>query len=295
MGDSVLVVGDDEIIKVHVHTEHPGKALEAALDYGQLLSVKVDNMKEQHRKAAETEKKETEAVPCEPLTPVDPVNEIGFTAVASGSGLKTLFTDLGCCQVISGGQTMNPSTEMLAEAVRATPAKNVMILPNNKNIILAAEQVVPLVKDRKVVVLPTRTIPQGLSALLAYNPDISVEENTVSMMESATAVKTGTVTYAARDSEFGGRKIHKNDVMGLVNGKLEIVDHIHDVSHVCVKLVHSMMERSTTFITLIYGQEVSENEANDVYNQIKSKIDGDVEVTLVNGGQPVYYYILSVE
>lgn len=295
MGDCVLVVSDDEIIKVHVHTEHPGKALEAALDYGQLLSVKVDNMKEQHRKAAEAEKKETEAAPCEPLTPADPVDEIGFTAVASGSGLKTLFTDLGCCQVVSGGQTMNPSTEMLAEAVRATPAKNVMILPNNKNIILAAEQVVPLVKDRKVVVLPTRTIPQGLSALLAYNPDISVEENTVSMMESATAVRTGTVTYAARDSEFGGRRIHKNDVMGLVNGKLEIVDHIHDVGHVCVKLVRSMMERNTTFITLIYGQEVSENEANDVYNQIKSKIDGDVEVTLVNGGQPVYYYIVSVE
>ena len=293
MGDCVLVVNDDEIIKVHVHTEDPGNALEAGLAFGQLLSVKIDNMKEQHRKNAEANEKEKKTE--EALKPAEPTEKVGFVAVSTGDGLKTLFTDLGCSQVVSGGQTMNPSTEQLADAARATPAKTVIILPNNKNIILAAEQAVPLVTDRKVVVLPTRTILQGLSALLAYNPELSTEENTVNMMESATAVKTGSVTYAARDSEFGGRKIHKSDIMGLVNGKLEIVDHIHDVSHVCVKLVRSMIERGTAFITLIYGSDVTEAAANDVYNQIKSKIGSDIEVTLVNGGQPVYYYMVSVE
>ena len=294
MGDCVLVVDDEEIIKVHVHTEDPGNALEAGLVFGQLLSVKIDNMKEQHRKAAE-ENEAAKPKEEEELQPADPVNEVGFIAVAAGNGLKTLFTDLGCGQVVSGGQTMNPSTEQLVAAVRATPAKTVLILPNNKNIILAAEQAVPLVTDRKVLVLPTRTIPQGLSALLAYNPDISVEENTVNMMEAASAVSTGTVTYAARDSEFGGRRIHKDDTMGLVNGKLEIVDHGRDISRVCLRLLRSMAERSTSFITLIYGEGVTEQEANEVCSQVKSKVGSDVEVTLVNGGQPVYYYIVSVE
>ena len=294
MGDCVLVVDDEEIIKVHVHTEDPGNALEAGLVFGQLLSVKIDNMKEQHRKAAE-ENEAAKPKEEEELQPADPVNEVGFIAVAAGNGLKTLFTDLGCGQVVSGGQTMNPSTEQLVAAVRATPAKTVLILPNNKNIILAAEQAVPLVTDRKVLVLPTRTIPQGLSALLAYNPDISVEENTVNMMEAASAVSTGTVTYAARDSEFGGRRIHKDDTMGLVNGKLEIVDHGRDIDRVCLRLLRSMAERSTSFITLIYGESVTEQEANEVCSQVKSKVGSDVEVTLVNGGQPVYYYIVSVE
>lgn len=295
MGDCVLVVDDEEIIKVHVHTEDPGNALEAGLAFGQLLTVKIENMKEQHRKAAEANEaakpKEEEAAP----EPAEPVEEIGFTAVAAGEGLKTLFTDLGCGQVVSGGQTMNPSTEQLTAAVLATPAKTVMILPNNKNIILAAEQVVPLVTDRKVIVLPTRTIPQGLSALLAYNSEVSAEENATGMMEAASAVSTGTVTYAARDSEFGGRKIHKDDVMGLVNGKLELVDHNKDIIHVCTKLVRSMVSRSTSFVTLIYGADISEEIANEAYNQIKAKLGGDVEVTLVNGGQPVYYFIVSVE
>lgn len=295
MGDCVLVVDDEEIIKVHVHTEDPGNALEAGLAFGQLLTVKIENMKEQHRKAAEENSKSEPPKEAEELQPVDPVNDVGFVAVSAGDGLKTLFTDLGCGQVVSGGQTMNPSTEQLVAAVRATPAKTVLILPNNKNIILAAEQAVPLVTDRKVLVLPTKTVPQGLSALLAYNPDVSVEENTVNMMETASAVSTGTVTYAARDSEFGGRKIHKDDTMGLVNGKLEIVDHMRDVSRVCVKLVRSMVEHNTSFVTLIYGEGVTEQEANEVCSQIKAKIGNDVEVTLVNGGQPIYYYFVAAE
>lgn len=294
MGDCVLVVDDDEIIKVHVHTEDPGNALEAGLAFGQLLTVKIENMKEQHRKAAEEDEK---AAPKseEEFEPVEPTEEVGFVSVTAGDGLKTLFTDLGCGQVVSGGQTMNPSTDMIASAVRATPAKTVLVLPNNKNIILAAEQAIPLVTDRKLIVLPTRTVPQGLSALLAYNPEITVEENTVNMMEAASSVSTGTITYAARDSEFGGRKIHKDDTMGLVNGKLEIIDHARDVSKTCVKLVRDMVVRGTSFVTLIYGEGVTEQEANDVCSQIKAKVASNVEVTLVNGGQPVYYYIVSVE
>jgi DAK2 domain fusion protein YloV len=294
IGDCVLVVDDDEIIKVHVHTENPGNALEAGLTYGQLLTVKIENMKEQHRKAAE-ENEEAQAKNAEEFQPVEPTEEIGFVAVAAGDGLKTLFTDLGCGQVVSGGQTMNPSTEMIAAAVRATPAKTVFVLPNNKNIILAVEQAIPLVTDRKLVLLPTKTIPQGLTALLAYNPESTVEENTVNMMEAASAVATGTVTYAARDSEFGGRRIRKDDTMGLVNGKLEIIDHNRDISKVCTKLVRQMVSRSTSFVTLIYGNNVTEQEATNVCNQIKAKIPSNIEVTLVNGGQPVYYYIVSVE
>ena len=295
MGDCVLVVDDEEIIKVHVHTEDPGNALEAGLAFGQLLTVKIDNMKEQHRKAAEENEAAKANAKASPLEPAEPTEEIGFVAVAAGDGLRTLFTDLGCAQVVSGGQTMNPSTEELMAAVLATPAKTVIVLPNNKNIILAAEQTIPLVTDRKVIVLPTRTIPQGLSALLAYNPEATVEVNTVGMMEAASGVQTGTVTFAARDSEFGGRRIREGDTLGLINGKLEIIERNRDFVYVCSRLARSMVNRSTSFITLIYGEDVTEEMANDACARIKSKISSDIEITLVNGGQPVYYFILSVE
>ncbi len=292
MGDCVVLVDDDEIIKVHVHTEDPGNALQAALTYGQLLTVKIENMKEQHRKAAEANA-EAKAKAGVPFVPADPVEEIGFVAVAAGDGLKTLFTDLGCTHVVSGGQTMNPSTQDIMAAVMATPAKTVLVLPNNKNIIMAAEQTIPLVTDRKVIVLPTRTIPQGLSAMLAYDPDSTTEVNTVNMMEAASGVATGSVTFAARDSEFGGHKIKEGDILGLNNGKLEFIDK--DITHICNKLVRSMINRSTSFITIIYGEDVTEAQANDIYNRIKSRVSNDIEVTLVNGGQPVYYFIISVE
>lgn len=293
MGDCVLVVDDDEIIKVHVHTENPGNALEAGLSFGQLLTVKIENMKEQHRKAAEENAAANAARPT--LAPAEPTDEVGFVAVAAGEGMKTLFTDLGCAHVVSGGQTMNPSTEEMLEAVMATPAKTVLLLPNNKNIILAAEQTIPLATDRKVIVLPTRTIPQGLSAMLAYNPDLSTETNSVGMMEAASGVTTGTVTFAARDSEFGGKKIREGDVLGLVDGKLQLIEKDRDISRTCVKLTRSMVGRGTAFITLIYGEGVSSESATETCERIKARIGGDVEVTLVNGGQPVYYYIISVE
>lgn len=293
IGDCVVVVDDDEIIKTHVHTEEPGNALQAALAFGQLLTVKVENMKEQHRKAAEENEEAKAARAAEKLAPADPTEEVGFVAVAAGDGLKTLFTDLGCTHVVSGGQTMNPSTEDIMAAVLATPAKTVLILPNNKNIIMAAEQVAPLVTDRTVIVLPTRTIPQGLSAMLAYDPDAATERNTVSMMEAANSVETGTVTFAARDSEFGGHRIKEGEILGLENGKLVLIEK--DIIHTCSKLTRSMVSRGTSFITIIYGEDVTEEQAADAYNRIKSKVNSDIEITLVNGGQPVYYFIISIE
>lgn len=293
IGDCVVVVADEDIIKTHVHTEEPDRVLEAALAYGQLLTVKIENMKEQHRKAKEANDAAKAKAEKKALKPVEPTEEVGFVAVAAGNGLKTLFTDLGCTHVVSGGQTMNPSTEDILEAVLATPGKTVLVLPNNKNITMAAEQVIPLVKDRKVMVLPTRTIPQGLSAMLAYDPDTSCEVNAVKMMEAAGNVETGTVTFAARDSEFGGHRIKEGDILGLVNGKLTFIEK--DIVHTCSKLTRSMVNRSTAFITIIYGEDITEEQANDAYNRIKSKIGSDIEITLVNGGQPIHYFLISVE
>ncbi|MBP3705333.1 MAG: DAK2 domain-containing protein, partial [Clostridia bacterium] len=229
IGDSVVVVDDDEIIKVHVHTEQPGDALTKGLTFGSLLTVKIENMKEQHKKAAEQNEAEKAAHEAKAkaeqaaLEPVEPTEEIGFVAVAAGAGLHDLFTDLGCAQVVSGGQTMNPSTDDILAAVLATPAKHVFVLPNNKNIIMAAEQAVPLVTDREIHVIPTRTVPQGLSAMLVFDPDSEAAANAEVMLGAAQNVSTGNVTFAARDSEFGGFKIKEGDIMGLVNGKLQFV------------------------------------------------------------------------
>ena len=229
IGDCVVVADDDDIIKVHVHTENPGKALEEALTFGQLLTVKIENMKEQHRKAAEKYEKEkakaeAEAKKREALKPTAPVDEAGFIAVAAGEGLENVFKELGCQHVVSGGQSMNPSTDDILEAVLGTPAKTVFVLPNNKNIILAAEQTVPMVKDRTVVIVPTRTIPQGMTALINFDPEISGESNSQLMMDAAHGVGTGLVTFAARNSEFGGKKIKEGDIIALENGKLTITD-----------------------------------------------------------------------
>jgi DAK2 domain fusion protein YloV len=296
IGDCVVVVDDEEIIKVHVHTENPGNALQEGLKFGQLLTVKIENMKEQHRKAAqanEQAKALAQAAKAAAPDPVEPTEEIGFVAVAVGEGLKTLFTDLGCSHVVSGGQTMNPSTENIMAAVLATPAKTVYVLPNNKNIILAAEQVIPLVTDRKVVVIPTRTIPQGLAAMLAYDPDLGQPENLSQMTQALQSVSTGQVTFAARDSEFGGFRIREGDILGLDNGKLVFTDR--DPIKAAIKLTRSMSKRDTSFITLIYGQDVSEEQAEEVRKTIQAKVGSHADVTLVNGGQPVYYFIISVE
>lgn len=295
IGDCLVVVDDPEIIKVHVHTENPGDALQEALKFGQLLTIKIENMKEQHRIAAEqnVKVKAAQAEKTVTLDCAEPIDEVGFVAVAAGDGLKTLFSDLGCTHVVSGGQTMNPSTEDLVEAITATPAKTVFVLPNNKNIIMAAEQTIPLITDRKVIVLKTRTIPQGLSAMLAYEGESTPEISANVMMNAANIVDTGLITFAARDSEFGGHKMKEGDILGLQNGKLEMVEK--DPIHAAVKLARAMVKRTTSFITIIYGADVSEAEAEDAFQKIKSKVGNEIEVTLVNGGQPIYYFILSVE
>ncbi|CCX37613.1 dAK2 domain fusion protein YloV [Clostridium sp. CAG:1013] len=298
IGDCVVVVDDDEIIKTHVHTENPGDALQAALQYGQLLTVKIENMKEQHRKAAE----ENEAAKAaqqpakeerKPLEPQEPTEEVGFISVAAGKGLQELFQDLGCANVVSGGQTMNPSTEDLLEAVLATPAKKVFVLPNNKNILMAAEQTVPLATDREVIVIPTRTIPQGLSAMLAFDPDSDADANKEAMLEAASNVDTGLVTFAARDSEYDGHTIRHGDILGLKNGKLEYIEK--DPVAACVRVTRSFASKHTSFVTLIYGEGVSQEQAEEAKRILENKLHSDVEITLVNGGQPVYYFIISVE
>ena len=292
IGDCVVVVEDDDIIKTHVHTENPGLALETALKYGQLLTVKVENMREQHRIAAEKHEQELKLLEESP-EPAEPEKEFGFVSVAAGEGLYELFKDLGVDRVVSGGQSMNPSTENLYNAIMAVPAKVVFVFPNNKNILMAARQACELITDRKTVIIPTRTVPQGIAAMLAYDEQATVELSIEYMMEAAKKILTGQVTYAARDSEFGSTKLREGDIIALNNGKLVFKDK--DPVKAAIKLTKEMVSKSTTFITIIYGEKVSEAQANLAYDAIQAKYGSSVDITLVNGGQPLYYFLISVE
>ena len=293
IGDCVVVVNDDEIIKVHVHTETPGVALTKGLEFGQLLTVKVENMKEQHKNAKKSKKKSKKKAAKEKFEFAEPTEEFGFVAVAAGEGMKNLFKELGCYNVVSGGQSMNPSTDNIYEAVLATPAKNVIVLPNNKNIILAAEQTVPMVTDRNVVIVPTRTIPQGMTALLNFDPEISAESNAQLMLDAAKSVGTGLVTFAARNSEFDGKKIKEGDIIALENGKLTMTEK--SPVKALVKLAKNMVKKDTSFLTLIYGEDIEEEDANKAFEELQDKFGSRIDVSLVQGDQPVYYFILSVE
>ena len=288
IGDCVVVVDDEEIIKVHVHTDNPGLALTKAIEYGQFLTVKVENMREQNKNA----KQAGETAPAAPVYCEPTEDRVGFVAVAAGDGLKDLFASLGCDQVVSGGQTMNPSTEDILAAVQAIPAKTVFVLPNNKNIIMAAEQVVPIA-DRRVVVLPTRTIPQGISAMLAYEPDKDIDFNAEDMYRAAEGVSSGSITYAARNSDFGGKKIIEGDILALDNGKLVFTDR--DPLKATIRLAKAMVTRDTSMVTLIYGDSVSDSDAENTADALAKKLGRDVEVSLINGGQPVYHFLISIE
>ena len=295
IGDCVVVVDDEEIIKVHVHTDHPGKAIEKGLTFGQLVNMKIENMRDQHERAKRnsgggTKKPQPKSAP--EIESVEPENEYGFVAVCAGEGLETLFHDLSVDNVVSGGQTMNPSTNDILRAVEATPAKTVFVLPNNKNIIMAAEQAIPL-SSRTVIVLPTRTIPQGISAMLAFDPDLSAEENTIAMQEAYAHVQTGQVTFAARNSNYDGKEIKAGDLLALSNGKIAFTDK--DLKHAVARLTKSLTGKSSSFITLIYGEGVSEEQALEIQNAVQAKVSNNIEISLVNGGQPVYYFIISVE
>jgi len=297
VGDSVLCVDDDDIIKCHVHTETPDKAISAALIHGHLSQIKIENMLEQYMRLQADAKAEAHnevyerSVETFEYVPVDDDEEYGFVAVSAGKGLKTLFENLGVNRTVEGGQSMNPSTDDILAAVHSVAAKNVLVLVNNKNIILAAEQVTNLA-DRVVIVIPTRSIPQGVSAMLAFDPALSVEENTISMREAAETVKSGSITWAARDSNFDGREIKEGEILALEGGRLLFSDT--DISKAAVRLTRRLMDKDTSFVTLIYGEGISDAEANAVFDQIQSRAK-NVEISLVDGGQPVYYYYVSVE
>lgn len=297
-GDSVVIVDDDEIIKCHVHTADPGKVLTEAVRHGYLTSIKIENMHEQYvsrqAQGAGLEKQaEAETTSAKwPYAAVDSERRYGVVAVAAGEGLHNVFTDLGVDVVVSGGQTMNPSTEDILSAVHSVPAGTVFVLPNNKNIIMAAEQAAKLA-DRKIIVLPTRTVPQGMSAMLAFDAEATDEANTIQMKQMADKVSTGLVTFAARNSDFDGRKIKRGEILGMENGKLTSVGS--DIAKVTYRLARSMCSKTTSFVTLISGCDVSEEDAAATFEMVKQKVPGDVEVMLLNGGQPVYYYMISVE
>ncbi|MBR3289274.1 MAG: DAK2 domain-containing protein [Clostridia bacterium] len=296
IGDCVVVVDDDEIIKVHVHTNDPGRALHEAIEYGQFETVKVENMRIQHANASWVA--ESGQIEEQPPKPVDPEEPFGFVAVAAGDGIRDLFHELGCAQVVSGGQTMNPSTDDILQAIEATPAKVVYVFPNNKNIILAAEQTIPLA-SREVHVLPTRSVPQGVSAILAFDPDAEVKENLLAMNKAAESISVGQVTFAVRDSVVDNKPVKKGQLLAMEGGKLAFADN--DLTHAVTKLVRNITiarqrkGKESSILTLIYGSDVTEEQAQKVEQAIRERVDDDIEITLISGGQPVYYYILSVE
>ena len=296
IGDCVVVVDDEEIIKVHVHTDHPGNAFESGLTFGQLTSMKVENMRDQHEKAkhdAQNAKKApAKTIENEKIEAVEITKPVGFVSVCAGDGVAALFRDLGVDTIVSGGQTMNPSTDNILRAIESTPAETVFVLPNNKNIIMAAEQAIPI-STRKVIVLHTRTIPQGITAMLNFDESADCEANAIAMQKAAEAIATGQVTFAARDSDFDGHKIKQGEIMAMTGGKISFVDT--DIEKATMKLVKSMIKRDSQFVTVIYGADITDSQAAALEQQLNEKFGNKVEITFVNGGQPVYYYIISVE
>ena len=295
IGDCVVVVADDEIVKVHVHTNHPGLAFEKALTYGSLTSMKIDNMREEHQEKlirdAETVAKQQAAEDQKEEEPKEHKAD-GFVVVSAGDGLSDIFKDLGADEVIEGGQTMNPSTEDILQAVEKVPADTVYILPNNGNIILAAEQARDLTEDKKVVVIPSTNIPQGIAAMINFMPGQPVEENTQQMTEEMGNVKSGQVTYAVRDTQMDGKEIKQGDYMGIADKKIVAVEK--GLSEVTVELVEGMIDEESELISLYYGADVTEKDAEAVADLILKDHD-DLEVEVQYGGQPVYSYFVSVE
>ena len=295
IGDCVVVVADDEIVKVHVHTNHPGLAFEKALTYGSLTSMKIDNMREEHQEKlirdAETVAKQQAAEEQKEEEPKEHKAD-GFVVVSAGDGLSDIFKDLGADAVIKGGQTMNPSTEDILQAVEKVPADTVYILPNNGNIILAAEQARDLTEDKKVVVIPSTNIPQGIAAMINFMPGQPVEENTKQMTEEMGNVKSGQVTYAVRDTQMDGKEIKQGDYMGITDKKIVAVEK--GLSEVTVELVEGMIDAESELVSLYYGADVTEKDAEAVADLILKDHD-DLEVEVQYGGQPVYSYFVSVE
>ena len=284
LGDSLVLVDDDEIIKVHVHTNDPGKALHEAIEYGHFITVKVENMRLQHTEKVLHEQDKTPKI-------AEPEKPIGVVSVCAGEGLADVFMNLGVDQIISGGQTMNPSTQDILEAVNKVPAETVFVLPNNKNIIMAAEQVNGLT-PKTVVVIPSKTVPQGVTAMLNFNPEGTVEENTQTMTEVLPTVETMQITYAARNSDFDGYDIHEGDYLAMAGGSL--FGTSKDITVLLKGLAERVRDEEREFVTIYYGADTKEKHAQraaDLFADICPK----AEVNLINGGQPVYYYMISAE
>ena len=284
MGDSLVLVDDDEIIKVHVHTNHPGEVIEKALTYGGLITVKIENMRLQHTEKvlSEAEKNNQVAKPEKPY---------GMVAVCAGEGLTSVFKDLGADGVISGGQTMNPSTQDILLAINKTPAETVFVFPNNKNIIMAAEQTIGLT-EKNVVVIHTKSVPQGISAMLAFDPDQDAETNTNAMEEARHGVSTMQITYAARNSDFDGYAIHEGDYIALYGSAL--FGTSRDINNLLKGLAEKIASEEKDVITIFYGEDIDEKTAEKAL-RIFEKVCPDAEISLINGGQPVYYYMISAE
>ena len=291
IGDSIVLVADDEIVKVHVHTNHPGQAFERALTYGQLSRMKIDNMREEHQ---EKLIKEAEKLAAEQkaAAPKEPRKSVGFIAVSIGSGMNEIFKELGVDYIIEGGQTMNPSNEDMLTAIDHVNADHIFILPNNKNIILAANQAQSLTKDKDILVIPTRTVPQGITAVINYMPDADVDTNEEAMLEGIKAVKTGQVTYAVRDTHIDDKEIHEGDIMGI--GDDGILSVGPSVEGSVKEMLEIMADEDTELISLYYGEDVQEEDAERLAEEI-ADLYPDADVDMHSGGQPIYYYVLSVE
>ena len=289
IGDCVVVVDDEDIIKVHVHTDNPGLAMEKGLRFGALSNMKVDNMRlQREKKAAENRKKNEKPVP------VPATKKFGFVSVANGSGIEDMFRDLGVDCVVRGGQTMNPSADDILRAAYSVPAEIVFVLPNNKNIIMAAETAMKL-SERTICVLRTTSIPQGMSAMLSFDPDSSFDFNRTGMTKAAERVQSGLVTFAARDSSFSGHEIKTGDILALENGRLSFIDR--DITRAAYKITRKLIKNqkgASSYVTVLYGEDISEEKAMELERIMKAKLGG-IDVNFIYGGQKVYYYIISVE
>ena len=284
LGDSLVLVEDEEIIKVHVHTNDPGKALHEAMDYGSFVTVKIENMRLQHTEKVMNEQEKAPAI-------AEPEKALGVVSVCAGDGLAEVFMNLGVDGIISGGQTMNPSTQDILEAVNKVPAETVIVLPNNKNIIMAAEQVNDLT-SKNVVVIPSKTVPQGVTGMLNFNPEGSVEENVEALTQALDMVETMQITYAARNSDFDGYDIHEGDYLALYGSKLFGTDK--DIRVLLKSLAETVRENGKEYVTIYYGEDVQEQDAQ-IAADIFSQVCPDADVNLLHGGQPVYYYLISAE
>ena len=298
IGDSIVCVADEDLVKVHVHTNDPGLAIQKGLSYGELTRMKIDNMREEHNervimsnekavaKTAEEELKKMESAQDKPRKPE------GFICVSAGTGLSEIFTELGVDVIIEGGQTMNPSTEDVLGAIEKIPAKNIYILPNNGNIILAAEQAKDLTKDKAVHVIPTKNIPQGIAAMINFVEGFTPEQNEEAMTEALSEVKSGQVTYAVRDTVIDGKEIKAGNIMGLSDKTIEVVGT--DVVDTTIDLLKKMMDEESELITIYYGEEGTKEDAEKIAKAIE-EIDDEMEVEIQYGGQPIYYYFVSIE